>query len=78
MHEVNYIFWMIIITVMAPVYFTGALVVIEDEDIRKKFMIWGATIGLISFATLLYLQMNIEFIYGKELLDYWHALNADK
>ena len=78
MNEVNYIFWMIIIGVAAPIYLTGALVVIEDEDVRKKFILWGAAIGLISFAILFYLQMNVEFIYGKELLDYWHALNADK
>lgn len=78
MYDNNYIFWMIIICIALPIYLAGSFIVVEDEETRKKVLIWGALIGSISFSILLFLQMKVELIYGKEILDYWYAINGDK
>lgn len=76
MNEVNYVFWIImLIFVFAPLYLVGASIIIDDNDTRKYVLISGGVCGCVWFTILFYMQMNIEFIYGKELLDYWYATN---
>ena len=78
MNDVNYIFWMIVLVcAVAPVYLAGACIIIEDEDKRKKIICWGLFYGTLFFAYCIYKQMNIEFIYGKGLLDYWFSQDTD-
>jgi len=78
MNNINYIFWMIVLVcAVAPLYLAGAFIIIEDEDKRKKFLWWGFFYGALFFAYFLYKQMNVEFIYGKELLDYWFSQNRE-
>ncbi|MCP4324148.1 MAG: hypothetical protein GY951_11485 [Psychromonas sp.] len=77
MNNINYIFWIIVLVcAVLPFYLAGAYIIIEDEDKRKKFIWWGLFYGTLVFAYFMYKQMNVEFIYGKELLDYWFSQNA--
>ncbi len=78
MNNINYIFWMLVLVcAVAPLYLTVAVIIIEDDDKRKKVLWWGLFYGTLFFSYFLYKQMNIEFIYGKEMLDYWFSQNAD-
>ncbi len=77
MNNINYIFWIIVLVcAVLPFYLDGAYIIIEDEDKRKKFICWGLFYGTLTFSYFMYKQMNVEFIYGKELLDYWFSQNA--
>ncbi|PKF62676.1 hypothetical protein CW745_04430 [Psychromonas sp. psych-6C06] len=78
MNGSNYTLWMLIMIFMVfPCYFVGAFVLVEDEEIRKRFLIWGAIWGVIIFSVLLYLQMNEEFLFGKDILDAWFENNNE-
>ena len=79
MNDINYVFWIVIMfCVVGPFYLVGGAVLIEDDMTRKKAFILGGIIWSIIITALFYLQMNIEVVYGKELIDYWHASNPSK
>ena len=66
---------MSMIFIIMPFSFVGILVLVEDEARRKKLFIVGGLVGSCIFALLLFKYMNLEFVYGRELLDIWHANN---
>ena len=76
MDKLNYGVWLMsMIFIIMPFSFVGILLLVEDEARRKKLFIVGGLVGSCIFALLFFKYMNIEFVYGRELLDIWHANN---
>ncbi|MDD9155610.1 hypothetical protein PVK64_05360 [Aliivibrio sp. S4TY2] len=73
----SYLGWLFLLLIIYPF----ALVVINIvcyEPSRKKATFGFNIICLLLAAFLLAMHMNIEIIYGKELLDAWYSANPDE
>jgi glucan phosphoethanolaminetransferase (alkaline phosphatase superfamily) len=73
----GYLGWFFLLLISYPF----ALVVINIvyyEPVRKKATFWFNIICLLLATFLLVMHMNIEIIYGKELLDAWYSANPDE
>lgn len=70
----SYLGWLFLLLISYPF----VLVVISIacyETARKKVTFWFNISCFLLAAFLLVMHMNIEIIYGKELLDAWYSIN---
>lgn len=70
----SYLGWLFLLLIGYPF----VLVVISIacyETARKKVTFWFNISCFLLAAFLLVMHMNIEIIYGKELLDAWYSIN---
>lgn len=70
----GYLGWFFLLLISYPF----VLVVINIacyEAARKKATFWFNITCFLLAAFLLVMHMNIEIIYGKELLDAWYSIN---
>ena len=73
MNETDYAICMAFIAfVLAPLYLASVLVLIEDKELCSKFILWGVGLASLSVATLFWQMLNMEVVYGKELLEQWY------
>ncbi|GLR74607.1 hypothetical protein [Aliivibrio sifiae] len=73
----GYLGWLFLLLIIYPF----ALVVINIacyEVARKKVTFWFNITCFLLAAFLLVMHMNIEIIYGKDLLDAWYSANPSE
>ncbi|MGF1903371.1 hypothetical protein [Aliivibrio sifiae] len=73
----GYLGWLFLLLIIYPF----ALVVINItcyEATRKKVTFWFNITCFLLAAFLLVMHMNIEIIYGKDLLDAWYSANPSE
>ncbi len=76
MADSPYLMYIMFIILGFPVYLVMAIIFVEDEDIRKAQFKWIGGTTLIVFSVLVFLHMDQDIIYGKELLDRWFATRS--
>jgi len=62
----------LIVYLLIPFYIVAVSVLVGDQRLAKKCIFWGAGLASVTAALFFYQMMNIEVIYGKDLLDAWH------
>ena len=73
MNETDYAICMSFIAfVFSPLYLASVLVLVEDKDNCTKCIMWGLGLASLFIVFLFYQMLNMEVIYGQELLDDWY------
>lgn len=73
----NYLGLFLLLIFLYPFVLVFISIVIYEPIYRGKVTIWFSIICALLAITLLVLHMNIEIIYGKELLDAWYHNNPE-
>jgi len=77
MNETDYGIAMAFIAfVFAPLYLASVLVLVEDKDTCAKCIMWGLGFASLTVMILFWQMLNMEVVYGKELLDRWHRTQS--
>ncbi|SMY32202.1 hypothetical protein PMAL9190_00407 [Photobacterium malacitanum] len=71
----NYLGLFLLLVLVYPFAMLAINFVIYEQSRRNKIAIWFSVICVLVAILLLVLHMNIEIIYGKELLDAWRLQN---
>lgn len=73
----NYLGWLIILLGSYP-FLLVAINICTYEPMRRKVNIWFNMLCILLVIFLLVMHMNIDIVYGKELLDAWYSNNPRK
>lgn len=73
----NYLGGLLIALGLYPFVLVGIQFAVFEEKKRRRITNWYNAACFILVAVLFYLHMQTEVIYGKSLLDAWHAQNPE-
>ncbi|OCH19013.1 hypothetical protein A6E05_01295 [Aliivibrio sp. 1S165] len=73
----GYLGWFFLLLISYPFILVVINIACYEPD-RKKTTFWFNIICFLLAVFLLIMHMNIEIIYGKELLDAWYSANPDE
>ena len=73
----GYLGWFFLLLISYPFVLVVINIACYEPD-RKKATFWFNITCFLLAAFLLVMHMNIEIIYGKELLDAWYSSNHDE
>ncbi|MGR6838594.1 hypothetical protein ACU5DF_05525 [Aliivibrio wodanis] len=72
----SYLGWLFLLAISYP-FLLVFISIATYESIRGKVTFWFNIICALLAMILLFLHMNIEIVYGKELLDAWYNNNSE-
>lgn len=73
----SYLGWLLLLIGAYPFLLVGVSMFFYDVE-RKRAQMWLNVLSFLLAVFLLYMHMQTEVIYGKELLDAWYRDNPEE